>query len=163
MKRIRSFILSAILIPLGLGIAYHVHAEIGDRLSVSKEGTDTGVFRVDSNNQVYRRVAVEVVTANKTLVEKDTGLHIGVSGANITVALPALTANNLGMEFTISDVNGNAYNVDPNGNDLIAFSTNSAGDQILSAGTAGDSVTVYGVSPALWAIRNMQGTHTDNN
>jgi len=64
-----------------------------------------------SNDLVYKRVALQTISATTTLTTADAGKQINVATDAIVLTLPAITADNLGMEFLIRNTGADGNNI----------------------------------------------------
>ena len=170
--------LSALVI-LALLMCLPAHA--GTLATFGGKDTTTNNYQIEATK--------DTTTGNKALAFHETAIrwtyseHTGSTTNSLTAyesgsviqdsfgATHTLPNAVLGMEFTIApgyDGNGNAVTstVDTaDVSDTIIYSvsgtTLDAGDKIVSAGDAGDSVTLICTSANEWSIKSMNGNWTD--
>jgi hypothetical protein len=144
----------------------------GDELSTTS-------FRVNSDGQVIQKALYEVMTTNDTVTAGETGktfflnYNTGVGSATsglIQMTLPTAAA---GLTYTFTTIYGNTRNKSLiraastdtfDGNCVTAATTTTfaAGDDLISAGATGDTVTLIGASTK-WYCTNRTGTWADAN
>ena len=87
-----------------------------------------------SNDAILVRKAQSTITATRTLTEADAGKEYNIATDALVVTLPAITADNIGMEFTFR-------NTGADGNNIITLSpASSDGINGTIANAAADSV-----------------------
>jgi hypothetical protein len=132
-------------------------------------------FKTDSsgNNALVEESLVQVIVADTTLANVDSGSIIAIATDAIVVTLPATKA---GVEYTIINTGANANNIitiSPQAADGIAGTITLAGTVVVRAGTVnvdlvntkasskvGDSVTIVGTGVAgvsAWIIKGATG------
>tara|TARA_B110000977_G_C10953723_1_gene445682 strand:- start:497 stop:913 length:417 start_codon:yes stop_codon:yes gene_type:complete len=132
-------------------------------------------FKTDSSgkNALVEESLVQVIVADTTLANVDSGSIIAVATDAIVVTLPATKA---GVEYTIINTGANANNIitiSPQTADGIAGTITLAGTVVVRAGTVnvdlvntkasskvGDSVTIVGTGVAgvsAWIIKGSTG------
>jgi len=112
--------------------------------------TSTGI--VEGARGDYKVVATE-----DTLTAEESGITLIVNGT-YDVNLPA---DSLGLEYTIVAASTATVSVAPAEGDSIIYLTLDAGDELDSAGAAGDSVTLICGASNSWYIKSMTGSWTD--
>lgn len=136
----------------------------------------TTSFRVNSDGQVVYKQLYEVITTNDTVTAAETGkvFLMNYTGAGtpptgyLQMTLPTAAA---GLTYTFTSLFGNSANkqilraastdtFDGNCVTLTTTTTFAAGDDLISAGATGDSVTLVGASTK-WYCTNRTGTWAD--
>lgn len=100
------------------------------------------LFESDTTLKVGRQKKFTTITASTTLDNDDSGSIIGVATDALTITLPAITAHNKGVTFTILNTGAEGNNiitVSPTGTDGIK------GNISKSAGANADATTADGL------------------
>ena len=121
-----------------------------------------------SNDYVQVRKPQVTVTATQTLTEADAGKDYNVATDALVITLPAIEADNIGMEFTFRNTGADGANIitlSPNSADGINGSIpNAAADSVASGvvnkdlvntkatANKGDYVTLRAVALTAWYI-----------
>ena len=130
------------------------------------------------SNQVLReRAKTFTATASTTLLENDSFQEINVATDALVITLPKITADNLGLTYTVRNTGADANNIitlSPNALDAFIggfpFVTGSTASMNRASGTVnkdfintkatskkGDWVTIKAVSLTNWYIQGGQG------
>lgn len=130
------------------------------------------------SNQVLReRAKTLTVTTSTTLLENDSFREINVATDALVITLPKITADNLGLTYTVRNTGADANNIitlSPNALDAFIggfpFVTGSTASMNRASGTVnkdfintkatskkGDWVTIKAVSLTNWYIQGGQG------
>lgn len=148
------------LLALSLGLCLNSYA--GDQITVDG-------FKVDGDGAVYFKTLIEVVTTSDTVTARESGKTFLV---NATSGAPRFTLPTAatGLTYTFKAINGPArIELSPQATDTMvgcvvsaATSTFAAGDDLDSATTTGDSVTIVGASTKWYCIDRVS-TWVDGN
>lgn len=132
------------------------------------------VWKVDSNDQMYFRQAIEAVTTSDSVTAVESGKQFNVAPASTAVffTLPSAAA---GLDYTFTATTGNASPtktivLDPASSDTFVGCVNGtsattfvANDRLISPGATGDSVRITGTASNQWVCSARTGTWADYN
>ena len=98
-------------------------------------------------------------TTNQTLTSAQSGTILMLNGANnnTQVTLPSATP---GLDFVVISNVAKYFAMIPQASDIIAFSSNTAGQgvQNSSTGAVGDSIELVCVQGGYWSVKQRTGT-----
>jgi len=136
------------------------HVSCGTGLSCSKSGTIVTV-NADQSGNLIGALVVKTATGAVTATElkQTTIVNTGAAGA-IVLSLPA---PELGMEARVFLTDAQDVDINPADGTQILVLTNATGDAISSAATAGNQITLIGISATQWITTAASGTWTDVN
>ncbi len=163
MKRFNNYLLVVVfLFCASVANAQTVRSTFGNPVSGIyniKEKTDGIVYMRPTGGVKW---AYESVTTSDTLTAIESGKTFVWSGTVTTeFELPAAV---VGMNFRFVTATDTASIVlDPNGTELIRFSTLVEGDAIKSPGASADSIELFCATAGEWSVPNINGTWTDDN
>jgi hypothetical protein len=126
-----------------------------------------------SNDFVLTRVGQSTIAASTTLTEADAGKQYNIATDALTVTLPLIEADNIGMAFLFRNTGADGANIitlSPNASDGIAGTiANAAADSVASGvvdknlvntkatANKGDYVIIRAVATTLWVIEGGVG------
>lgn len=148
----RKFYVVLVALLFGLWFTNGAFCADGDELSTTS-------FRIDSYGEMYFQEANELIGTNDTITAAESGkIFIMTPGfSNIKMTLPAADE---GLTYTFISQTTNTYDIDPNGSELLYYSTAAAGNSLRSAAAAGCTVTVHASSDSAWFVDSHGATLT---
>jgi hypothetical protein len=105
----------------------------------------------------------ELVLATATTITASQCGQTFYNGGAIEIELPEASTV-IGCRLTFVNMGGsNNFHIDPDAADLVLYSTNVAGDRLLSPASINASITIVAMSASQWAVTSVVGAWTDAN
>ena len=157
----RKFLVLCMALLLVFSLSSGVRADDDDFIDLVAGNSN---FKVDEDGALWYKSLVENFGTNDTLTAAESGKVCLVGGDGtagyVYITLPTAAK---GLTYTIVDGEGNKFAVSPQATDTIKLVSASAGDSILSAGTVGDTITLWATASSTWYANPHGVTFTDIN
>jgi len=159
-----------------------INSQAADVIGTDGAPNDSGIYAIQHTDDRIMNIATdagikfsyEKTTTSDTLTLKESGKTIIVNPVNDDVTFNLPDAD-VGMSFTFMASDGNVdgtqkFTINPQDTDFLRGVVNgtttssfAAGDSAISAGSTGDSISVFCAEDLYWDVVQRTGTFTDDN